>query len=357
LYAYCGGDPVNYSDPMGTTIQVGNQTLSGNERPIWTNAGEKDVLLAAMIQSNNVYTFKDWNEVHAILGNQQNAEWLVKDLGLTSAQLNTRLLKYKYSNYNMQRISALVNERSSWGTLKVPSSADPGIRQLALIGGTSYQVAELNAVAMASSIPHVSIAVNGLEGIGNGLEGNYGTAALNIGGLLFARTPANEFQEGIRAKWAARSANLNTVEDFLPQANEILAASKARYGDAPGLVAMDRGALEELLRRNGMRITGKIGAGVVRPDRHHIFPQAYRGWFSERGVDIDSYTLELTEGIHGAVHKWLPTGRGWNDEMMYRLGARESEFGSRLTKREILREGHRMRNEFLSGQKVIPYHD
>jgi len=347
LYAYCGGDPVNYSDPMGTTIQVGNQTLSGNERPIWTNAGEKDVLLAAMIQSNNVYTFKDWNEVHAILGNQQNVDWLVKDLGLTSAQLNTRLLKYKYSNYNMQRISALVNERSSWGTLKGPSSADPGIRQLALIGGTSYQVAELNAVAMATSIPHVAVAVNGLEGIGNGLEGNYGLAVLNIGAILLSRSGGNDFESGIGETWAARHANSNTVKDFFPQAREIIDASKARYGDVPGLVAMDRRVAADLLDQNGFReiLSPKPhGNSLLSTGPHDVYA------IREFGTDVTLHIGETGDPIVRNAYWKRIFGKAEIDVYYQQLISVEGKEAAKLIEARYIKTFRK-----LFGPKSLPY--
>ena len=31
---------------------------------------------------------------------------------------------------------------------------------------------------------------------------------------------------------------------------------------------------------------------------HHIFPQSMKDWFGKRGIDVDQYNVELTQGIH-----------------------------------------------------------
>ena len=44
--------------------------------------------------------------------------------------------------------------------------------------------------------------------------------------------------------------------------------------------------------------------------KHHVFPQARRNWFKERGIDIDMYTIQLDEGTHSALHYGGGPGAG-----------------------------------------------
>lgn len=93
--------------------------------------------------------------------------------------------------------------------------------------------------------------------------------------------------------------------------------------------------------------------------KHHIFPQQHRKWFNDRGVDIDRYTIKLTEGDHSALHFGGGKGKGggwWNDQIMRELLKQEQRVGRQLTRREILREGARLRRRAgLRHVKVEPY--
>jgi hypothetical protein len=114
---------------------------------------------------------------------------------------------------------------------------------------------------------------------------------------------------------------------------------------------------------NGMRIVTPKEAHLVRPDRHHVFPEQFESFFKSRGIDIDRYTLQLDsmEGIHGALHFGGGPGKGggwWNNTIMERMFEAERAWpnGQQLSKREILRIGAQMRREAgLSHVKVIHY--
>jgi hypothetical protein len=106
----------------------------------------------------------------------------------------------------------------------------------------------------------------------------------------------------------------------------------------------------------GMSIANKVRAGVSRIPRHHIFPQEFKTWFLRRGVDINRYTIEVTQGIHSAIHTWIGPGGGWNQVIMKRLVEAETKAGRQLTQREILQIGAQLRREVgLQGHKVIQY--
>jgi RHS repeat-associated protein len=108
--------------------------------------------------------------------------------------------------------------------------------------------------------------------------------------------------------------------------------------------------LQELMGQPGMKVTGTTGAGAARPPRHHVFTQENRSWFQQHGVDIDRYTLELTQGEHTAAHSM-----GWNKEVQSFID-QEALWGRTYSRREVLRFGAQLRREFgLRHHKVVPF--
>lgn len=126
-----------------------------------------------------------------------------------------------------------------------------------------------------------------------------------------------------------------------------------------------KAAVVEAIEEGALRVVTPRQAGVIRPDRHHIFPQAFRRFFKERGVDIDRYTLQMDnmQGAHGALHFGGGEGVGggwWNSTIMRELFKAESQLpsGGRLSNREILAIGASMRREAkLQHVKVVGYKD
>jgi hypothetical protein len=117
-----------------------------------------------------------------------------------------------------------------------------------------------------------------------------------------------------------------------------------------GRTHLSQAELAELRRLQGVGITNTTGAGAARPPRHHIFVQEHRDWFKARGVDIDKYTLELTQGEHSALHRM-----DWNGAVQ-RFIDTEASMGRQWTRREILRFGARLRRQFgLQHAKVVSY--
>jgi hypothetical protein len=97
----------------------------------------------------------------------------------------------------------------------------------------------------------------------------------------------------------------------------------------------------------GMRVTGKAGAGMAEPPRHHVMPKEFREWFEKRGftgeMDIDEFCVKLEQAHHGAIHgggNWR-LGRTWPDEwnqmIMSVLRQAESKAGRMLTPNAILK--------------------
>jgi hypothetical protein len=45
-------------------------------------------------------------------------------------------------------------------------------------------------------------------------------------------------------------------------------------------------------------------------ERHHIFPRAFREWFTKQGIDIDEYVIPLEVEKHRSIHRGANGGRG-----------------------------------------------
>ena len=126
------------------------------------------------------------------------------------------------------------------------------------------------------------------------------------------------------------------------QAGQVMLAQA--HGELPRGV---REALGDGPEVGAMHETGKAGAGMAEPPRHHVMPKEFREWFEKRGftgeMDIDEFCVKLEQAHHEAIHgggDWT-LGRTWPGEwnrmIMDRLSKAESEAGRMLTRNEVLR--------------------
>ncbi|MFL5359164.1 DUF2380 domain-containing protein [Archangium sp.] len=116
------------------------------------------------------------------------------------------------------------------------------------------------------------------------------------------------------------------------------------HGELPQGV---REALGDGPEVRALRVTGKTGAGMARPPRHHVMPEELREWFEQRGftgeMDINEFCVELEQAHHEAIHgggdwKLGRTWPGeWNRMIMEALYDAESKAGRMLTRNEILK--------------------
>jgi hypothetical protein len=115
-------------------------------------------------------------------------------------------------------------------------------------------------------------------------------------------------------------------------------------GDLPKAV---RDALGDSPEVRGMHETGRAGAGMAEPPKHHVLPREHREWFQKRGftgdMDIDQFCVRLEPAHHQAIHgggDWR-LGRTWPGEwnrmIMKALHDLEIKAGRTLTRDEILR--------------------
>jgi hypothetical protein len=114
-------------------------------------------------------------------------------------------------------------------------------------------------------------------------------------------------------------------------------------GDLPKSV---RDALGDSPEVRGMHETGRAGAGMAEPPKHHVLPREHREWFEKRGfkgdMDIDQFCVRLEPAHHQAIHgggNWR-LGRTWPGEwnrmIMKALHESETRAGRMLTRNEIL---------------------
>ena len=60
--------------------------------------------------------------------------------------------------------------------------------------------------------------------------------------------------------------------------------------------------------------------------KHHVFPQAFKKWFTGRGVNIHEWTLVLDKQVHEKIHRG-ESGGPWNGE--WELYIQRNRFASR----------------------------
>ncbi|WP_239013933.1 TIGR02269 family lipoprotein [Archangium violaceum] len=126
------------------------------------------------------------------------------------------------------------------------------------------------------------------------------------------------------------------------QAGQVMLAQA--HGELPRGV---RDALGDGPEVGAMHETGKAGAGMAEPPRHHVLPKEFREWFEKRGftgeMDIDEFCVGMERAHHEAIHgggdwKLGRTWPGeWNQMIMEVLGRAESRAGRMLTRNEILK--------------------
>ncbi|MFP2905585.1 DUF2380 domain-containing protein [Pyxidicoccus sp. 3LFB2] len=107
-----------------------------------------------------------------------------------------------------------------------------------------------------------------------------------------------------------------------------------------------RDALGDGPEVGAMHETGKTGAGMAEPPRHHVLPREHREWFEKRGftgeLSIDHFCVKMEAAHHQALHgggDWrlrrVWPGE-WNRMIMGELRDAETALGRMLTRNEVL---------------------
>ncbi|AGC41538.1 hypothetical protein MYSTI_00179 [Myxococcus stipitatus DSM 14675] len=125
-----------------------------------------------------------------------------------------------------------------------------------------------------------------------------------------------------------------------------------------------REALGDSPEVRGMHVTGKAGAGMSEPPKHHILPQEHREWFEQRGftgeMSIDQFCVRMERSNHEAIHgggNWQ-LGRlwpgEWNRLIMDALLKAEARAGVPLSRDSILRIVGENMNSYNIPMNFIP---
>jgi RHS repeat-associated protein len=163
-------------------------------------------------------------------------------------------------------------------------------------------------------------------GAGAGVAGAVPSGGLSVvGGFAVAGVGVEVMANGA----VAIGAGVANIATAIHQMNGL----KDHLGEGPEVDAMHE--------------TGKSGAGMSEPPKHHVMPQEERAWFQKRGfkdeLDIDNFTVQLSEAEHQAIHgggSWR-LGRSWTGEwnrrIMTRLNTAESALGRNLKSDEVFK--------------------
>lgn len=84
-------------------------------------------------------------------------------------------------------------------------------------------------------------------------------------------------------------------------------------------------------------------------EKHHIFPRAFKAWFTDKEIDIDEYVIPLTIEKHRSIHRGA-SGGPWNaawDAFIRKKG--------NATPAEIYRYAGQLIYEFELFGPVVPY--
>jgi uncharacterized lipoprotein (TIGR02269 family) len=110
------------------------------------------------------------------------------------------------------------------------------------------------------------------------------------------------------------------------------------WGSRPPLLPSQKKALEE------------AEAERKKPhEQHHIFPRAFRPWFTDRGIDIDKYVMPLKVEKHRSIHHGA-NGGPWNAAWEQWIRTYDNP-----TKEEIFRYAGQLIYEFELLGPVVPY--
>jgi uncharacterized lipoprotein (TIGR02269 family) len=86
-------------------------------------------------------------------------------------------------------------------------------------------------------------------------------------------------------------------------------------------------------------------------ERHHIFPRAFRKWFTDRGIDIDEYVIPLLVQKHRSIHRG-ENGGPWNAAWRKFINTHRDKD---VPKEEIYRYAGQLIYEFELFGPVVPY--
>ncbi len=353
---FCGGDPINFRDPMGT---------------VWAWNG------------NNWIWFPDGSSLTPRPTNPpQNLEFAKRQFADT-------LMEYLYGLQQLQG-----GGRIDWDTWRRsgfnPNDllADPGRTMAAIRQGAACGVC--HGTYEDHGYHYTDAAMYREYGRELGevadwyftLTGTYSLGKIGIqafakGGRIFFTQAGKEMLRGggrlaVAGMGSASMGAGMAIADIaaiaralgisVDEALKIVLANAVQIGVGSGAVAMGQigpNELNQWLAGSGVQIKGPVGAGLAEAaadPKHHVFPQAFRQWFLDRGVNIDDYAVVLDKLTHKVMHAGNATGGWWNEEMMNAMYQREADLGRKLTADEVLKVGEKIMKQFrINNLPIVPY--
>lgn len=155
-----------------------------------------------MILSEHVFVFRNDRHLSSSLADPKMQKYFRLQLGLTKIDIKkgraTREHNEEKREFEATLPYLIADRLEQTGVLGKDPRADSITRQWqALGGGVSPEVANAGRASVALSIPHVAVAVYGIEGTYNAYKGNYGRLGISVAGMLLSRGVGNAIEAGL----------------------------------------------------------------------------------------------------------------------------------------------------------------
>ncbi|MFE8597855.1 DUF2380 domain-containing protein [Archangium violaceum] len=298
----------------------------------------------------------------AMLGSLLLAVWL-DFLNLTDAALSRHLSGVETLFMNMDRVQMMLEPTMTALSSLEPQQVEAAAQDVpALVGHLTGEFASLRegirkgaevlqkALALKEAMEAITL-LSALRFSLPRLPPRAGPATLGVGFMVGSNGVMMGTRMVVSAEWVEMMRQL--VRAGVLSVPAVSAAVRIQAGQV--MMAEVHGELPRGVREalgdgpevRGMHVTGKAGAGMAEPPRHHVMPKEFREWFEKRGftgeMDIDQFCVRLEQAHHEAIHgggDWK-LGRiwpgEWNRMIMEVLGRTESRAGRMLTQNELLK--------------------
>jgi uncharacterized lipoprotein (TIGR02269 family) len=153
-----------------------------------------------------------------------------------------------------------------------------------------------------------------------------------------------------------KTRGTNAVSVYLP------GSSPMRYWGRPLALPEERGAVfiipwhhhhRRHLLPSQQKLIDEANAKLNRPhEKHHIFPQAFKAWFTLQGIDIHQWTMLIETTLHKSIHRG-EYGGPWNEAWRQFI---EERRGRTVTKEESWKHAWELCVRFGLMAPLLPYH-
>ncbi|WP_083682746.1 DUF2380 domain-containing protein [Archangium sp. Cb G35] len=298
----------------------------------------------------------------AMMGSLLLAVWF-DFLNLTDAALSRHLQSVESLFMNMDRVQKMLEPTLTALSSLEPEQVEAAAQDVpALVGHLTSEFAALRegirkgaevlqkALALKEAMEALTL-VSALKFSLPRLLPRAGPATLGVGFMVGSNGVMMGTRMVVSAEWVEMMRQL--VRAGVLSVPVVSAAVRIQAGQV--MMAEAHGELPRGVREalgdgpevRGMHVTGKAGAGMAEPPRHHVMPKEFREWFEKRGftgeMDIDEFCVRLERAHHEAIHgggDWR-LGRTWPGEwnrmIMETLLEAETTVGQMLTRNEVLK--------------------